>query len=266
MEHKHERTHRILVADDERMIRQGLQVLLTRHYRELTIVEATNGQECWNLLNTELPIHLAFVDIRMPEMDGLQVCKKIKTAGLPVKVAIISGFRDFDYARQALRYGVADYLLKPVNPADVLRLVHEVVQVPPLTAELIEKQERLLIEQVRTWIHDHLHHDITLLDLSHQFHYSVNYLSMLFKKEIGTGFQEYLLACRMQRAKHLLLDPTLRISDIAQQVGYTNPKAFSIAFRKTCGLPPTECREMRGREADPDMAREPRSWTHHDHV
>jgi two-component system, response regulator YesN len=133
----------------------------------------------------------------------------------------------------------------------VLRLIQEVVQAPPLTAELIEKQERLLIEQVRIWIHDHLHQDITLLDLSHQFHYSVNYLSMLFKKEIGTGFQEYVLACRMQRAKHLLLDPALRISDIAQQVGYTNPKAFSIAFRKMCGIPPTECRELRGREITP---------------
>lgn len=251
MEQKHEQTHRILVADDERMIRQGLQVLLSRHYRELTVLEASNGQECWDTLNAQPQIQLAFVDIRMPELDGLQVCEKIKTAGLPVKVVIISGFRDFDYARQALRHGVADYLLKPVNPSDVLRLIQEVVQVAPLTAELIEKQERLLIEQVRLWIYDHLHEDITLLDLSHQFHYSVNYLSMLFKKEIGTGFQEYVLACRMQRAKHLLLDPALRISDIAQQVGYTNPKAFSIAFRKACGIPPTECRELRGRETAP---------------
>ena len=139
MEQKHEQTHRILVADDERMIRQGLQVLLTRHYRELTVVEAMNGQECWDILNTELQIQLAFVDIRMPELDGLQVCEKIKKAGLPVKVVIISGFRDFDYARQAFRYGVADYLLKPVNASDVLRLIQEVFQVAPLTAELIEK-------------------------------------------------------------------------------------------------------------------------------
>jgi YesN/AraC family two-component response regulator len=248
MEQKREQTHRILVADDERMIRQGLQVLLARHYRDLTVLEASNGQECWDILNTEPQIQLAFVDIRMPELDGLQVCEKIKTAGLPVKVVIISGFRDFDYARQALRYGVTDYLLKPVNPSDVLRLIQELLQLAPLTAELIEKQERLLIEQVRIWIHDHLHEDITLLDLSRRFHYSVSYISMLFKKEIGTGFQEYLLDCRMQRARLLLLDPALRISDIAQQVGYTNPKAFSIAFRKACGIPPTEYRELRGRE------------------
>jgi two-component system, response regulator YesN len=247
MEQRREQTHRILVADDERVIRQGLQVLITRHYRDLTVLEADNGQECWNMLTTEPQVQLAFVDIRMPGLDGLQVCEKIKTAGLPVKVVIISGFRDFDYARQALRYGVTDYLLKPVNPSDVLRLVQEVVQVPPLSAELIEKQERLLIEQVRTWVHDHLHQDITLIDLSQRFHYSVSYVSMLFKKEIGTGFQEYLFDCRMQRAKHLLLDPALRISEIAQQVGYTNPKAFSIAFRKACGIPPTEYREMRGR-------------------
>ncbi len=248
MDQKQVLSHRVLVADDERVTRQGLQVLITRHYRELTVLEASNGQECWDILSTEPQIRLAFVDIRMPEINGLQICEKMKMAGLPVKIVIISGFRDFEYARQALRYGVVDYLLKPVNPSDVLRLVHEAVTTPLLASELTKRQERLVIEQIRKWIHDHLHGDITLLDLSQRFHYSVSYLSMLFKKEIGTGFQEYLLDCRMQRAKHLLLDPALRISHIAQQVGYTNPKAFSIAFHKACGIPPTEYREMRGRE------------------
>ncbi|MBV9230981.1 MAG: response regulator [Chloroflexi bacterium] len=251
MDQKQTQPPRVLVADDERAIRQGLQVLITRHYRDLTVLEASNGRECWDILCTEPQIRLAFVDIRMPEINGLQICEKMKTAGLPVKIVIISGFRDFEYARQALRYGVVDYLLKPVNPSDVLRLVHEAVTAPLLAPELTERQERLIIEQIRKWIHDHLHEDITLLDLSQRFHYSVSYISMLFKKEIGTGFQEYLLDCRMQRAKHLLLDPALRISDIAQQVGYTNPKAFSISFRKACGIPPTEYREMRGRETTP---------------
>ncbi len=245
--------HRILIADDERVIRQGLQVLITRHYRDLTILEASNGLECWDLLRTEPQIQLAFIDIRMPEMNGLQICEKVKTAGVTVKMVIISGFRDFDYARQALRYGVIDYLLKPVNPSDVLRLVHEAVTTPLPAPQLSERQERLIVEEMRRWVHDHLHEDMTLHDLSSRFHYSVSYSSMLFKKEMGTGFQEYLLDCRMQRAKHLLLDPTLRISHVAQQVGYTNPKAFSIAFRKACGIPPTEYREMRGRETIPEI-------------
>jgi two-component system response regulator YesN len=251
MDQKQEQTPRVLVADDERAIRQGLQVLITRYYRELTVLEASNGQQCWDRLRTEPQIRIAFIDIRMPEISGLQICEKVKTADLLVKIVIISGFRDFDYARQALRYGVVDYLLKPINPSDVLRLVREAVTVPLHAPVLTEKQERLVIEQIRKWVHDHLHEDITLLDLSRRFHYSASYLSMLFKREIGTGFQEYLLDCRIQRAKHLLLDPTLRISDIAQQVGYTNPRAFSIAFHKSCGIPPTEYREMRGRETVP---------------
>src|SRR5690242_12289473 len=125
MDQKQEQMHGVLIADDERAIRQGLQVLITRYYRELAVLEASNGQECWDMLSSEPQIRLAFVDIRMPQINGLQICEKIKTAGLPVKIAIVSGFRDFEYARQALRYGVIDYLLKPVNPSDVLRLVHE---------------------------------------------------------------------------------------------------------------------------------------------
>src|SRR5689334_10637223 len=132
MDHKQEQTRRILVADDERVIRQGLQVLITRHYREISVLEASSGQQCWDQLRTEPEICLALVDIRMPEINGLQICEKVKTAGLPVKVVIISGFRDFEYARQALRYGVVDYLLKPINPSDVLRLVREAVETPLL--------------------------------------------------------------------------------------------------------------------------------------
>ena len=252
MGQKQEQTHRVLVADDERVIRQGLQVLITRYYRELTVLEASNGQECWDILSTEPQIRIAFVDIRMPEINGLQICEKMKMAGLPVKIVIISGFRDFEYARQALRYGVADYLLKPVNPSDVLRLVHGIVTLPQGVAEpLNEKQERLVIEQMRTWIHDHLHEEITLLDFSQRAHYSVSYLSALFKKETGKGFQEYLADCRLQRAKHLLQDPSLRISNIAERVGYTNAKAFAIAFRKACGITPTDYRERRGIDDSP---------------
>ncbi|WP_156025381.1 response regulator transcription factor [Thermogemmatispora carboxidivorans] len=241
----------ILVADDERALRQGLQMLISRRYPDLLVLEASNGLECWHTLEREPQIRLAFIDIRMPEMDGLQICARKKEADLPVKIALISGFRDFDYARQALRYGVVDYLLKPINPSDVLRLVEEVVlrslPASPLP-ETCERQERLIIEQIRRWIHDHLHEEITLLDLAHRFHYSVGYLSLLFKKESGKGFQEYLVACRMQRARSLLQDPALRIADIAQQVGYSNPKAFSMAFHKAFGLSPTDFREIRGKD------------------
>jgi two-component system, response regulator YesN len=237
----------LVVVDDEKAIRNGLQSLIQRNYQNAVVLTAANGLECWEMLCVKPHIELIFADIRMPGMDGLQLCEKIKEGDLSTRVVLISGFRDFEYARQALRYGVADYLLKPVDPSDVVRLVNEHVMQASNEPELLNgKQERLIIERMRRWIHDHLHEEITLSDLSEKLHYSASYLSVLFKKETGKGFLEYLVDCRMQRAKHLLLDPCLRITDIAAQVGYTNAKAFSIAFRKICSTTPTEYRETRG--------------------
>jgi two-component system response regulator YesN len=236
----------ILVADDENVIRSGLKFIITQRFHDIEVLEASNGLMCWDMLQAHPQIPLMFVDIRMPGMDGLRICEKVKTEGLPTRTVIVSGFRDFEYARHALGYGVTDYLLKPVNPSDVLRLINELLGQDITEAEQAhDKNERLIIEHLRTWIHDHLHSEITLTDLSERFHYSASYLSALFKKETGKGFLEYLVDCRMQRAKHLLLDPSLRIADIARQVGYTNAKAFSMAFRKAYSITPTAYREKR---------------------
>jgi YesN/AraC family two-component response regulator len=240
---------RILIADDKKAIRTGLSHLVKEISSSLEVLEAANGLEAWDLVRDQPYPKLAFVDIRMPGLDGLQLCEKIHTESLPVKVAIVSAFREFDYARQALRFGVSEYLLKPVNADDVLRLVNGVLSAFPEAAEREhwdEKQAYLVIERVRKHIHDHLHQEFTLGELAEKLHYSPNYLSMLFKKQIGKGFLEYLTECRMQRALLLLQDPALRISAISEQVGYANPRAFSLAFRKVYHMAPKEYRDRQG--------------------
>jgi len=242
-------TWTILIADDEEISRNGLRFLITKHFHNIEVLEAANGLECWQILISQPAIALLFVDIHMPGLSGLQICEKIKASSIQVRVVIFSGFRDFEYARQALRYGVTDYLLKPVNPSEILHLLSALQAQDTAATEpelLTDKQDSLIVERLRTWIHGHLHEEITLTDFCEKFHYSVSYLSTLFKKETGKGFLEYLVDCRMQRARHLLLDPSLRITDIARQAGYTNAKAFSITFRKTFGITPTEYREKSG--------------------
>jgi YesN/AraC family two-component response regulator len=238
---------RVLIADDEEQTRAGLSTLIQRVYIQLPMAQAANGLQAWECLATFSSIALAFIDVHMPGIDGLEVCRRARAADITTKIVIISGFKDFEYARQALRYHVTDYLLKPVNPAEVLALVRAMIETtPPQESHRVEQDgERvpLLIEHVQAWVHDHLDQEITLLDLAEKFHYSPNYLGALFKKSLGKGFQDYLLGCRMQRAATLLQNPSLRTAEIAAHVGYTNAKAFSAAFRKTFGLLPGEYRE-----------------------
>jgi two-component system, response regulator YesN len=239
----------VIIVDDEKSIRTGLGYLIRSSFRNVDIVEAANGLEAMGKLRSQpsnsQPV-LMILDIRMPGMDGLALCKKMKDEQLCLKTAIISGYKDFEYAQQSIRYGVADYLLKPVNPSDILRIVSDAVVDAQKTGEetalMNTGETQCVVEAVRAWIHDHLDQDITLLQVAEGLHYSPNYLSTLFKRVIGKGFQEYLTECRMKRARHLLKDPTLRVYEICRSVGYTNAKAFSVAFRKAYGITPTEDR------------------------
>ena len=104
-----------MIVEDEIRIREGLSKLLKRINPHYEIVgEAENGQEGFALITKEKP-DLAFVDIQMPEMDGLQMLMKLQECNQLVKTIILSAYSEFDYAQQAIRLGVSDYLLKPIN-------------------------------------------------------------------------------------------------------------------------------------------------------
>ncbi|GCE15137.1 response regulator transcription factor [Tengunoibacter tsumagoiensis] len=236
----------ILVADDEDVTRKGLCRLIQRTNGSFPVLEASNGLETWEIMRSVSTLSLAFIDIRMPGIDGLTVCEKARAASLATRIVIISGFKEFEYARQALRYGVSDYLLKPVKPSDIVHLIGNINA--PLNREPVhdESQERMIIEWVRTYVYDYLDKDLTLAEIAEKLHYTPNYLGVLFKRALGKGFQEYLMDCRLQRAKLLLQDPSLRLSEISERVGYTNTRAFTLAFRKVYGRSPKEYREAAG--------------------
>jgi len=231
----------VLIVDDEASIRKGMSFLIrSRFGLKVEILEASNGSEAWDLALKHRHIKIVFADIRMPGLDGLELCRRMRSEGYPYKIVLISGFKDFEYARQSIKYQVTDYLLKPTNPSEVIQLVTEALGVPD---EPDSKPVRAIVEKVRAYVHSKLDQEITISEIAEQLHYSPNYFSYLFKKEIGQGFQEYLTECRMVRAAQLLKDTTMKMQEISHMVGYTNSKAFAIAFRKKFGYTPSEYRE-----------------------
>lgn len=110
---------RILMADDERMLRLGLRSMLEELYPgRLHFIEARNGREMLQALEEHRP-DLAFVDIKMPELDGLSALEKAQEANYHTKFLILTGYADFSFAQAAIKAGVSDYLLKPVSPTDL---------------------------------------------------------------------------------------------------------------------------------------------------
>lgn len=116
---------RILIVEDEVMIREGLSKLIKTHTGHTVIGEACNGQEGLALAVRYRP-ELVITDIRMPVMDGLQMIEKFHEMNLPVHVVILSGYSEFEYAKKAIRFGVEDYLLKPLAAEDIVEVLERI--------------------------------------------------------------------------------------------------------------------------------------------
>ncbi|MBD0384817.1 response regulator transcription factor [Paenibacillus sedimenti] len=107
--------YHILVAEDEPWIRNSVVEMVNRIGEgTITVSEATNGEEAWALIQELWPTVL-ITDIMMPKMDGLSLIQKIHEHEIPMIYIIISGYDNFQYAQKAIRYGVTEYLLKPVD-------------------------------------------------------------------------------------------------------------------------------------------------------
>lgn len=108
--------NRILVVEDEKMIRKGIVAMIKRCPVEVEeVIECHNGEEALNVLESGVDIDVMFTDIRMPKMDGIELIKRVNLMESMPKIVVISGYDDFNYAVEALRQGVSEYLLKPLE-------------------------------------------------------------------------------------------------------------------------------------------------------
>ena len=118
----------ILIADDEALIRRGLTAILQRGLEEeIRWLEAANGQEALELIEQN-DVDLIITDICMPLCSGLEFVEKLRQERENMMVIIISGYANFEYAKQAVRLGVEDYITKPINKEELLSLVRRCLQ------------------------------------------------------------------------------------------------------------------------------------------
>lgn len=116
---------RILIADDEYLVRTSLISMLGDINLPIdSIQEATTGEEMINMIGQDLP-DVAFVDIRMPNLNGLEAIKAGRLLSPQTKWFILTGFPEFDYAQEAIRLGVSGYLLKPVSPEELNKILND---------------------------------------------------------------------------------------------------------------------------------------------
>ena len=116
----------VLIVDDEKLERNGVKFLLKREKEEFHVIEAVNGKDAVGILASNR-VDILLSDVKMPYMNGLELAGHVKENYPDIEIVIFSGYNDFSYAREALRYGVVDYVLKPVDPAEFHKTMGRVI-------------------------------------------------------------------------------------------------------------------------------------------
>ena len=235
---------KVLLVDDEIMIREGFKRLFDWEGHDCEVVgEAADGMEALAKIDSLKP-DIAIMDINIPIMNGLKVIQMARLKHPDMAFVIVSGYDDFSYCREALRLKITDYILKPVNYEefgaciDNLKIALFRQQLPQ---EETQGEERPIMTITR-YLQEHLNEDISLSILAEEFHLSAQYISQLFKSEIGVNFLAYLTNIRMERAKKLLLSTALSIGEISEQLGFGDYRVFTKVFKKSEGVTPSQYR------------------------
>lgn len=227
------RPNRVLCVDDDAPILRTLRDFDWAGCHCQWVGEAANGRDALALAERLQP-DIALVDVVMPVMDGLAFIQEAGQRLPGMRCVVISAYCDFEYARQALRYGATEYLTKGEYTDDDLRAVLARLAGGQPDNPAYRYEVQYAIDAIDTRIAQALSLEI----IAREIGISPNYLGQLFTQATGKRFRDYLTARRMDRAKELLLHTPLRIYEVAQQVGIHNAQYFASVFHKHHGVTP----------------------------
>ncbi len=250
--------YKVLLIDDEDIIVEGLKKVVSwdKYHCEIagTASDAQSGAEMIRSLNPDI----LFTDIKMPNMDGLTMLAGLKSEFPDMQITVLTGYRDFEYAKRAIHIGVTRFLLKPSRMNEIdealqvmtdnLAKIHagnaegtlgqadseEDVQDNPANSHIVRSALK--------YLEVHYAEKLTLTQLADKVFVSPWYLSKLLNKFTGMSFSDLLHQARIRKAEKLLDDPSLKIQDISDLLGYYDVTHFSRIFKKMKNMSPNEYR------------------------
>lgn len=266
--------YKVIVVDDEPIIVEGMTKALDWKKYDCKVVGcALSGQEGLELVEKEQP-DILISDIHMPGMDGLTMIASIKSQYPQIQVMILTGYRDFDYCQRAISLGVSRFVLKPSKMEELEEGVCAMTQkldkqyeggengkdAGGETEEELADEEvgggipgvevcgnpasNFIVKQALAYIEEHYKERVKLSDVADHVYVSQWHLSKLLNRCTNQTFSDILNSIRIEKAKELLKDPSLRIGDIAEEVGFLDMAHFSRVFKKQVGSSANEYRNQ----------------------
>lgn len=237
--------YNLLIVEDEALERRALNIIIKRNLDMVDVVgEAKNGFEAIELAKKFRP-DIILMDIEMPELNGLSAQKEIISFLPNVKTIILTAYDSFDFARNAIRLGVFDYILKPVQPNVLTKVITEALSNLLINNTEINENGNInesLIKEALRYIKENFNQNINLETVASYVHLNPQYFSRYFKNKTGTNFIEYLALLRINKAKDMLINTNKSITEICLSVGYVDSSYFSKVFIKHVGITPFKFR------------------------
>ena len=244
--------YKVVLVDDEALIVEGLRKVVDWAGHNCQVAAAAGDAASGARAIREHRPDILFTDIKMPGEDGLTMLAGLKGEFPRMQIAVLTGYRDFEYAQRAIRLGVARFLLKPSKMDELEEALDHMTGVLDRLPPEAESEPRpgsedpnsFVVRQAQSYIAEHCAQRISLQDVADHCYVSQWHLSKLLNRHLGKPFYDLLNEERMRRAKELLDDPALRISEVAERVGYTDTAHFSRVFKKLEGVSAGEWRNL----------------------
>lgn len=248
--------YKVVIIDDEPIIVEGISRIISWDQFQCRIVATANdGKEGADIIREFRP-NIVISDIAMPDLDGLSMIAGLKSEFPDMEISILTGYRKFEYAQKAVNLGVTRFLLKPSSMEEIeeaiVTMVHN-LQANNIMPESntnenheIEKLDNeasnFIVNNAMKYIEQNYPHKITLSEVAEKTYVSQWHLSKLLNRNLEQNFSEILNSIRIKEAKKLLRNPSLRIGDIAERVGFVDMAHFSRVFKKNIGISANEYR------------------------
>lgn len=249
---------KVVIIDDVETIVEGLKTIVKwQNYGCEVVGTASDGLQGSSLIRKARP-DIVITDIKMPNMDGLNMLAGLKSEFPDMQVTVLTGFRDFEYAQQAINLGVARFLLKPSKMVEIVEAIEFMSSKAQAIKQLSEDSgsdpEDVVVEDTQNeasvfivrnainYINEHYFEKLTLGDVAEKNYVSVWHLSKLINKHTGKGFNDILNNVRIENAKVMLANPEYKIYEIAERVGISDVTYFSKLFKKFTGISPNQYR------------------------
>lgn len=252
--------YKILIVDDEPAILNALKRVIEKDSRFHIVGEAFSTSQARAKIEMVSP-DIIFTDIKMPGETGIELLREIIEKNLEILTVVLSGYDNFDYVHDAFIYGAEEYLLKPIEPKKVLKLLDKIAIKLDKRSELdklpdisTDENDKLLeshmsnadkiVGEIDKYLKSNLHADNSIIVICRKFAISQPYLSKIIKKSKNMTYNEYLISLKVSQAKILLKDrKDLLIADIAEETGFSDQFYFSRVFKNIVGKTPSEFRQ-----------------------